>query len=124
MPVLSNTAFTSWLQLYQSASDVPELNATESVDEIFTNGNSRDTDTVITSLLDFPFSGTYLAYAMPVSAPKFQGASVCVKYHVRGLCSFGDKCQRKHSHTNAFDNKAKADLDAWVKMCRKSAANK
>jgi hypothetical protein len=67
MPVLSNTAFTSWLQLYQSASDVPELNATESVDEIFTNGNSRDTDIVITSLLDFPFSGTYLAYAMPVS---------------------------------------------------------
>jgi hypothetical protein len=40
------------------------------------------------------------------------------------VCTFGDKCLRKHSHTNAFDNKAKADLDAWINMCRKSAAKK
>jgi hypothetical protein len=71
--------------------------------------------------LDKPFSifNNHMA-----TAPKFQGASVCVKYHVRGLCLFGNKCQRKHLHTNAFDNKAKADLDVWIKMCCKSTARK
>jgi hypothetical protein len=52
------------------------------------------------------------------SVPKLHGEQICVKYHVLGKCSFGNSCQRQKSHTNAFDDKAIAEFDAWVKMCR------
>ena len=62
--------------------------------------------------------------AQMATTPTFKGTTICVKYHVLGSCPFGDGCQRKQSHTNALDEKAKADFDSWVKMCRKAAAGK
>ena len=63
-------------------------------------------------------------YAHMSSAPKFDGTSICVKYHVRDSCPFDEDCLRRKTHTNAFDEKAKAGFDAWVKMCGKVAAEK
>ena len=60
-------------------------------------------------------------HAHMATAPKFDGSSICIKYHVKGSCPFGENCPRKKTHTNAFDEKTKSDFEAWLKMCHKSA---
>ena len=52
------------------------------------------------------------------SVPTLNGKSICLKYHVKGSCSFGDSCKRADSHTNKFDDDTKKKFDSWVKMCR------
>jgi hypothetical protein len=62
--------------------------------------------------LFFPV-GTYL-----LSIPTLNGNPICAKYHVKGICSYGDDCQRKSSHTNKFDDSTKAAFSKWVAKCR------
>ena len=52
------------------------------------------------------------------SIPLLNGNPICAKYHVKGVCSYGDECQRKSSHTNKFDESTKAAFSAWVAKCR------
>ena len=55
------------------------------------------------------------------SIPLLHGNPICAKYHVKGICNYGDECQRKSSHNNKFDDSTKAAFSAWVAHCRKSA---
>ena len=55
------------------------------------------------------------------SIPNLHGNPICAKYHVKGICTYGDECQRKSSHNNKFDDSTKAAFSAWVAHCRKSA---
>ena len=57
------------------------------------------------------------------SIPCLHGSPICAKYHVKGICNYGDECQRKASHTNKFDESTKAAFSAWVAKCRQSAGN-
>ena len=50
--------------------------------------------------------------------PKCKGKQICVKFHVQGTCPFGDACQRKDTHNNDFDEKAKREFGDWIKKCR------
>jgi hypothetical protein len=51
-------------------------------------------------------------------APKFKGKPMCIKYHLKGSCSWGDGCRRKESHTSNIDEDTKTKFSEWVKMCR------
>ena len=62
MPFLSNTAFATWYDLYSSVPDVPVLNELELFELILQNGNSRETNRVVSCLLDNPFWGMCLTY--------------------------------------------------------------
>ena len=53
------------------------------------------------------------------TAPKCKGKQICVKFHAKGFCSFGDGCKRKDTHNDKFDDKAKREFGDWLKMCRK-----
>ena len=55
------------------------------------------------------------------SIPSLNGYPICAKYHVKGICTYGDECQRKSSHNNKFDESTKAAFSAWVAKCRQSA---
>jgi hypothetical protein len=57
------------------------------------------------------------------TVPSHQGNPICVKYHVKGVCTYGDGCQRKLTHTNKFDEATTAAFDAWVTKCRRLAGN-
>ena len=52
------------------------------------------------------------------SIPTLNGNPICAKYHVKGICSYGDDCQRKSSHTNKFDESTKTAFSKWVAKCR------
>ena len=52
------------------------------------------------------------------SVPTFDGNPICLKYHVKGACAFGESCKRADTHTNKFDEDTKEKFDAWVKLCR------
>ena len=54
-------------------------------------------------------------------APKFKGKAMCIKFHVKGTCAWGENCRRKASHTNNLDEETKAKFGEWVKMCRDGA---
>ena len=54
-------------------------------------------------------------------APKFKGKAMCIKFHVKGTCAWGENCRRKASHTNNLDEETKARFGEWVKMCREGA---
>ena len=54
-------------------------------------------------------------------APKFKGSAICIKYHIKGSCAWGDNCRRKASHTNDLDKDTKSKFGDWVKMCRDTA---
>ena len=51
------------------------------------------------------------------SIPKFKGKAICAKYHLKGFCEYGDKCNRKVSHTRSFDSTTKAAFGDWVTKC-------
>ena len=55
--------------------------------------------------------------------PLLKGKEICLKYHLLGYCTFGPTCQRKDSHTDAFDEGAKAAFSKWVNKCRSGAGN-
>jgi hypothetical protein len=52
------------------------------------------------------------------TVPTLNGKAICVKYHVKGVCGWGEDCQRKETHTDKFDEDTKTKLDTWIKMCR------
>ena len=62
MHFISNTAFATWYDLYSSVPDVPVLNEFESFERILVDGNSRDTNRVVSCFLDNPFWGMCLTY--------------------------------------------------------------
>jgi hypothetical protein len=53
--------------------------------------------------------------------PLLNGNPICAKYHVKGVCNYGDECLRKASHTNKFDEYTKAAFSSWVAKCRQLA---
>ena len=53
--------------------------------------------------------------------PKYMGKPMCINYHVKGLCSWGEGCRRKASHTSNLDEDTKTKFGDWVKMCRTEA---
>ncbi len=55
------------------------------------------------------------------TVPKCKGKQICVKFHVTGICNFGQQCMRKNTHNNDFDDKAKREFGAWIKKCRDTA---
>jgi hypothetical protein len=57
------------------------------------------------------------------TVPNHQGNPICVKYHVKGVCTYGDGCQRKLTHTNKFDEATTAAFDAWASKCRRLAGS-
>jgi hypothetical protein len=57
------------------------------------------------------------------TVPNHQGKPICVKLHVKRVCSYGDGCQRKLTHMNKFDEATTAAFDAWVSKCRCLAGN-
>ena len=50
--------------------------------------------------------------------PTLNGKAICIKYHVKGACGWGDNCTRKNTHTDKFDDETKEKFDTWIKMCR------
>ena len=52
------------------------------------------------------------------SMPTLKGKQICLKYHVKGVCSFGESCRHKDTHTNDFDDDTKEKFGAWLKLCR------
>jgi hypothetical protein len=55
------------------------------------------------------------------SVPTLKGKEICAKYHVMGVCKFGEGCQRSRTHTNDWDEATIAAFDAWVNKCRQMA---
>jgi hypothetical protein len=55
--------------------------------------------------------------------PKFRGKAICAKYHLMGVCTYGDSCQRKESHTGNLDATTKKAMDKWVEQCREGGAD-
>jgi hypothetical protein len=51
-------------------------------------------------------------------APKYKGKPLCINYHIKGMCSWGEGCRRKASHTSNLDEETKTKIGEWVKMCR------
>ena len=51
------------------------------------------------------------------TAPKIQGNTICIKWHLRGICDNGSECARKASHCVLSTDMAKEMTD-WVKLCR------
>ncbi len=75
---------------------------------------------------DSPADPTWIKQGEPMKifhdhldkAPKFKGKPICINYHVKGSCSWGDGCRRKASHTSNLDDETKTKFGEWVKMCR------
>ena len=52
------------------------------------------------------------------TVPTLNGKAICIKYHVKGACGWGENCTRKNTHTDKFDDDTKEKFDTWIKMCR------
>ena len=46
---------------------------------------------------------------------------ICVNYHLKGVCAWGENCRRKASHTSNLDEETKTKFGEWVKACRDEA---
>jgi hypothetical protein len=55
------------------------------------------------------------------TAPKLNGVSLCAKYHVQGVCEWGQQCGRKQTHTNELTAECVNAMSAWVIECRRTA---